>query len=40
MTASARTGMASTDAELVRALDSRRGERAARALYRAYGGEL
>lgn len=29
-----------TDAELVSALDSRRGERAARALYRAYGGEL
>ena len=32
--------MAASDAELVRALDSRRGERAARALYRAYGGEL
>lgn len=32
--------MVSSDAELVRALASRRGERAARSLYRAYGGEL
>lgn len=32
--------MATSDAELVAALDSRRGDRAARALYRTYGPEL
>ena len=36
----ARTSTLSNDAALVRALDSRRGEQAARGLYRAYGSEL
>jgi len=36
----ARTSTLSNDVALVRALGSRRGERAARALYRTYGGEL